>query len=97
MNRAQVVYQTRKAGGGTVWVHRPRGTWRAIQFGSGPTTCSKLLGLTRVLDRLGAATTTVLPAAVVLAPQSFPGPETDIPATMPRPGPAVQPACPQAP
>ncbi len=86
MDCTQVVYQTRRAGGGTVWVRRRRGSWRAIRFDSAPTALGKLLGLARVLGRIGSATTTVLPDLRLVA-QVAAGPESGTPLT-PRAGPA---------
>ncbi len=97
MRRPEVVWQTRRAGGGTVWVRRPRGGWRAITFASAPTAAGKLLGLCGVLNRLGAATTVPLRTGCVLAAQAVPGPDTTVPALLPRPGPARTPLAPNAP
>jgi hypothetical protein len=94
VNRAQVIYQMRRQGGGSVWVHRPRGGWRVITFASGRTQLAKLAALSRVLGRLGAATTVPLRGCLLVA-QTSPGPDSTVPALLPRPGPA--PACPQAP
>jgi hypothetical protein len=76
-------------------VRRPRGGWRAITFTSGRTQLAKLVALSRVLGRLGAATTVPLRTGCLLVAQTTPGPEADCPATLPRPGPV--PARPQAP
>jgi hypothetical protein len=89
MDRAEVVYQTRKTGGGTVWVRRRRGGWRAITFDSAPTTLGKLLGLSGVLLRIGSATTTVV-AGMLQVAQAVPSPEHSLP-MLPRPGPVSGP------
>jgi hypothetical protein len=94
MNRAEVVYRFRRAGGGTVWVHRRRGGWRSIRFDSAPTALGKLLGLASVLDRIGSATTTVV-AGVLRVAQAVPAVKPGTP-LVPRAGPC-QPICPQAP
>lgn len=93
MDRAEVVWQFRRAGGGTVWVHRPRGSWRAIRFQSGPLQLAKLLGLAAVLDRLGAATTqaTGRLVAQLTGALDVPSPRSS------RDGPAALPATPNAP
>jgi hypothetical protein len=95
MARAEVVYQSRRTGGGVVWVHRARGGWRTITFDSGPGQLSKLLGLASVLDRIGGATTTVV-RGVLLVAQTVPSTEVGTP-LVPRAGPvspAVQPCGP---
>jgi len=86
MNRAEVVYQTRRAGGGTVWVRKRRGGWRSITFESGPLAVSKLLGLASVLSRIGGATTTVVGG--VLVAQFVPATAAATP-LVPRAGPVV--------
>ena len=95
MHRREVVYQTRRAGGGTVWVHRPRGGWRAITFTSGPGQLAKLFGLCGVLDRLGSATTQVVGGVLAVA-QVTSGPAVPV-ALVPRAGPAACPITPHAP
>jgi hypothetical protein len=94
VTRAQVVYQFRRAGGGTVWVRRPRGGWRAITFMSARTQLAKLMALWRALGRIGAATTVPLRGCLLVA-QTSPGPDSTVPALLPRPGPL--PATPQGP
>ncbi len=91
MTRAQIIYQFRRSGGGTVWIRRPRGGWRTITFDSGPTALAKIIGLASVLGRLSAATTVPLPGCLLTA-QQIPGSEANYPAALPRPGPARQPA-----
>jgi hypothetical protein len=89
MNRPEVVWQTRKGGGGTVWVRRRRGGWRTITFDSAPTTLGKLLGLAAVLGRIGSATTTVVAGTLRVA-QAIPSSEHGMP-MLPRPGPVSGP------
>lgn len=94
MNRAGVVHQCYRHGGGRVWVRKPHGGWRVIRFESGRTQLAKLLGLAGVLDRIGSATTTVVGGVLAVA-QATPGPEVGS-QVVPRAGPC-QPICAQAP
>lgn len=89
MTRPEIVYQLRKAGGGTIWVHRRRGGRRAITFDSGCMQLAKLLGLAGVLGRIGSATTTVVGGQLVAA-QLVPCTEGGTPAA-PRDGPVCGP------
>ena len=87
MRQPEIVWRTRRAGGGTVWVRSRRGGWRAITFDSAPTALGKLLGLAGVLDRIGSATTTVV-AGVLLVAQVIPSPAVGT-SIIPRDGPAA--------
>jgi hypothetical protein len=60
MNRAQVIHQCYRLGGGRIHVHKRHGGWRTITFDSGPGQLEKLLGLASVLARIGGATTAVV-------------------------------------
>lgn len=94
-NRASVSWQTSRTGGGSVWIRRSRGTWRRIDFASGTRQLEKLLGVCSVLNRLGAATTTVhgtLRLVAWIVPQLTEG----MPLA-PRAGPPVASAAPQGP
>jgi hypothetical protein len=95
VTRQPVVWQTRKAGGGTVWVHRRRGGWRPYRFVSGPSRLAKLAALSEVLGRFGAAMTPAAPSGCLQVAQTAPGPAAEVPALLPRPGPS--PLAPNAP
>jgi len=79
MYRTQIVYTYRPDGSGTLWVHRPRGTWRRITF-----RC-----LIDVIGWLSAATCTPLPGRLLTA-QVTPTVDDATP-LVPRAGPAVSP------
>jgi hypothetical protein len=85
MNRAAIIHQCHRRGGGRVWVHKRHGGWRTITFNSGPTQLAKLLGLASVLNRVGSATTTVVQGQLQTS-QAIPAPAAGTPA-VPRDGP----------
>lgn len=88
MIRAAVVFTYRPDGSGTLWVHRPRGTWRRIAIES-------VEDIGRWAGALGSATTQPRPGVLLVA-QVAPGPVLDSP-RIPRAGPAVSPMAPNAP
>jgi hypothetical protein len=94
VSRAQVVYQTRGAGGGSLWVRKPHGGWRTIRFESGPTAAAKLLGLARALGQLGAAVTVPPSGGCLAVPRAVPDSARRI---APHARPDIEPSSPRAP